>query len=600
MLVCLLLLPLGLGLLVSTAAVANALLGPILPSFWGRWILLGFGLFWLPSQWVDQRLERSRPNAPFSVFLSQTSLLWIVLSLLFSAGFHFGAGVPLQAFQDEPLRLGRKLKDKVLGASISSPASASTSTSTSNPTSVAAPASGLATGSPNLAGLDPEAEPETIPSSNFPEENASSPLPEIPSGGIDWKSLGDPSRPTEEAASPTSSSPPDSPALPESATESPEPEDSTSEETTLEFDPEEKTPLDPLEADPQVGAALPGLDPEPEEIPEADPLASDPPRATSPQEPSRPERDAPRLSENPLAAESQVQSSNGEGGDTVLLFPGQEGYQDPYASLGGEEGGTLTLPYLPTFQFPKVDLKRTDPSRRRAGEEEADWFRRKQAQMAKLFPELDRSLLVRWIVDHDRFRQKPSRMEEAKTQKPWDQIPPLRVYLRAQLLVQGKTEIRAKFEALHDWIVEEISFDLPLREKPDSNFWLRQTPAQVLKDRRATPVGYAQLFHAFCRCLRLPERIVFGVTRRQDETWSEALARAMKQGGGKLAPNHAWNEVKIGNQLLPLDLSWDTYRKWDGVQHRMGATRRDWFLPKPKVFESRHKKLKPPRIEGGL
>ncbi len=138
--------------------------------------------------------------------------------------------------------------------------------------------------------------------------------------------------------------------------------------------------------------------------------------------------------------------------------------------------------------------------------------------------------------------------------------------------------------ALHDWICENIYYDQD--SITDEGNTAPYTATQVLRERRAVCLGYANLYAAFLRSLDIPCNVVagFGLGVGTGESrWDDENVSSTDS-------NHAWNEVYIDNRWIIVDPTWDSKNKIsEGVKVRDNNYSHLYFDANLKFFSNNHK-----------
>lgn len=110
-----------------------------------------------------------------------------------------------------------------------------------------------------------------------------------------------------------------------------------------------------------------------------------------------------------------------------------------------------------------------------------------------------------------------------------------------------------KAVALHDWVCKNVYYD---RDSINGDYnTAPYTASDVLEQKRAVCLGYADLYAALCRAVDIPCNVVtgyaLGVNSSTENTWNE---KSMTDTEG----NHAWNEVYLDNRWVIVDTTWDS------------------------------------------
>lgn len=110
--------------------------------------------------------------------------------------------------------------------------------------------------------------------------------------------------------------------------------------------------------------------------------------------------------------------------------------------------------------------------------------------------------------------------------------------------------------AIHDWVCENIYYD-----SDSINGDYNTAPyvaSDVLEEKRAVCLGYANLYAALCRAVAIPCNVVTGYALGVNETdtrrWNEINISETES-------NHAWNEVYTDNRWVIVDTTWDSHNK---------------------------------------
>lgn len=109
----------------------------------------------------------------------------------------------------------------------------------------------------------------------------------------------------------------------------------------------------------------------------------------------------------------------------------------------------------------------------------------------------------------------------------------------AESLTAGETDDMSKLKKIHDWITRNISYDYEAYARGENKLI---TASETLAVRKGMCRDYAFLLAALSRSAGLPAKVVYG----------EASPRAGLSKG-----LHAWNEVMVNGQWVPVDSCWD-------------------------------------------
>lgn len=112
-------------------------------------------------------------------------------------------------------------------------------------------------------------------------------------------------------------------------------------------------------------------------------------------------------------------------------------------------------------------------------------------------------------------------------------------------LTSGVSGTAAKVKVLHDWICNNIAYDTVVFT--DNYMDARdQSPAAVLKKRKAVCSGYTNLMCSMCRLAGIEAVGISG--------WSKGFGY---EGNVDGRMTHAWNAVNMGGRWQLIDVTWD-------------------------------------------
>lgn len=120
---------------------------------------------------------------------------------------------------------------------------------------------------------------------------------------------------------------------------------------------------------------------------------------------------------------------------------------------------------------------------------------------------------------------------------------PTLVELARKITENAKTD-REKASAIHQWVAENILYDVSayFSKEYQEMSWDALT---VLDRRKSICAGYSYLTAALHRAVEIRAKVVVGVAN-SDKTFQS-----------NEECNHAWNEVLIDGEWLPMDTTWD-------------------------------------------
>jgi len=151
-----------------------------------------------------------------------------------------------------------------------------------------------------------------------------------------------------------------------------------------------------------------------------------------------------------------------------------------------------------------------------------------------------------------------------------------------QLTAECDTDYE-KIKAIHDWICTYLHYD------NDSLSKSRLAPysaTEVLKNRKAVCLGFANLYAALCRSINIPCSVVtgyaLGISSGSTE-WTEKIVNGTEE-------NHAWNEAYVDGRWIIIDSTWDTFNSYEnGEMKKGGHISHLYFDANIDFFSSNHK-----------
>lgn len=155
----------------------------------------------------------------------------------------------------------------------------------------------------------------------------------------------------------------------------------------------------------------------------------------------------------------------------------------------------------------------------------------------------------------------------------WDD--PAVLHLAGEL-ASGKSSDLEKILAVHDWVAQNIAYDVKSYLYGDIPDW---KASDVLKARIGVCEHYSRLAAALLRAVGILAKVVHGYAWRETETWQDVL---------EWEPNHAWNEVFVGGRWLTMDVTWDA-GSVEGDRFVPSSSRK-YFDPDPVAFARTHLK----------
>lgn len=157
----------------------------------------------------------------------------------------------------------------------------------------------------------------------------------------------------------------------------------------------------------------------------------------------------------------------------------------------------------------------------------------------------------------------------------------------AASITEGCSTDYDKALAIHDWICDNIYYDSDSISGDFNN--APYVASDVLAEKRAVCLGYANLYAAMCRSLSIPCNVVtgyaLGVFETSDSEWNDSNINTTEA-------NHAWNEVYLDSRWVIVDTTWDSGNKIRNSQwENEGETSHLYFDANLRFFSTNHKIL---------
>lgn len=115
----------------------------------------------------------------------------------------------------------------------------------------------------------------------------------------------------------------------------------------------------------------------------------------------------------------------------------------------------------------------------------------------------------------------------------------------AKSVTSGCSTAEQKFEKIHDWICDSISYDYDVLNKNTTVISTRNNPFYVYKYRRGVCGGFSRLMQIMLTSVDVPCAYIEG------------------NGGGGDITNHAWNVVWIDGKWREVDSTWDCRNRYE-------------------------------------
>jgi hypothetical protein len=121
----------------------------------------------------------------------------------------------------------------------------------------------------------------------------------------------------------------------------------------------------------------------------------------------------------------------------------------------------------------------------------------------------------------------------------------------AEKLTRGQSTDRGKALAVHNWITENIAYDV---NGLNNNTYVDrpQDAVSVMRTKLAVCAGYSALYAALMRSIGMHTKVIVGklIGADQDNQSNEQICQAN-------TADHAWNEVYVGNRWVTVDTTLD-------------------------------------------
>jgi len=141
-----------------------------------------------------------------------------------------------------------------------------------------------------------------------------------------------------------------------------------------------------------------------------------------------------------------------------------------------------------------------------------------------------------------------------------------RIVELAASLVSADASDAEKLVAVHDWLVNNITYDVDAYRSRNIEL---KTASQTLADEKGLCRDYAFLTCALFRAMDLPAKVVYGTA-----------------SGLNGRESHAWNEVLVNNKWVALDTTWDAgYIKNNRF---VAAPSKKYLNPQQTLFSQTH------------
>jgi hypothetical protein len=169
-----------------------------------------------------------------------------------------------------------------------------------------------------------------------------------------------------------------------------------------------------------------------------------------------------------------------------------------------------------------------------------------------------------------RVKEVPDRLQRGVFAEPQQFIGPL-----VQWLLQGAADDFQKVKLLHDWLAENIAYDVDafLGGAKAGTAW-----EETLRQRKSVCHGYSNLLAKMCQAANIPCAVISGYGR------GYGFGRGAAENTGSV--NHAWNAVQVQGRWHLVDATWDAGYVDGRTFHKRYSTA--YLFPEPRQFLHTH------------
>lgn len=156
----------------------------------------------------------------------------------------------------------------------------------------------------------------------------------------------------------------------------------------------------------------------------------------------------------------------------------------------------------------------------------------------------------------------------------------------AEKLTENETGNYRKALRIYEWVCENIYYDSDSIYETSNN--APYVASDVLEERRAVCLGYANLYAALLRSIGIPCNVVTGYALGVDT----GITQWDNENIHTTEANHAWNEVYVDNRWVIVDTTWGSKNRiTDGVKYTDTNISHLYFDSNLKFFSTNHKIL---------
>lgn len=182
---------------------------------------------------------------------------------------------------------------------------------------------------------------------------------------------------------------------------------------------------------------------------------------------------------------------------------------------------------------------------------------------------LDWSRFKEINIIESKINEIPSELNDAVFNAPGNNLTRLVNYL-----TEWTNDDFLKVKSIHDWICENIEYDVPAYEKGEIKL---SEPLITLVSKKAVCGGYSMLFLKMTQLAGFESFLIKGFTKGKSK---------YAIGSQKIFTRHAWNGIKINDAFYLVDTTWDAGFVNTKKYFKRYST--SFFLSDPEIFIKTH------------
>ncbi len=130
-------------------------------------------------------------------------------------------------------------------------------------------------------------------------------------------------------------------------------------------------------------------------------------------------------------------------------------------------------------------------------------------------------------------------------------------------LINGKNDVLFKTKIIHDWIADNIYYDLDAYHSNSQEADVKYD--EVLKSKRTICEGYANLYKKMCEYAGVEVLKIGGIAKGLDPLGS-----------------HSWNGIKINSKWYIIDVTWDSQNVYENKKYNKNPFKTSYLFLEPK------------------